>query len=142
MTTANKQLALDLLSRINASDFAGAAAMLTDDCVNHAAIPEAQGRKGWEMVIQKVRTAFPDMRHTVEDVLVDGDRVVLRTTNTGTQTGPLTFIRLQGGPTNKPVRFEQIHILRFAGGKIVEMWMEQDSLALFRQLGLQVSVSA
>ena len=142
MTTANKQLALDHINRLNAGDIAGAAAMLTDDCVNHAAIPEAQGRKGFEMVVTKVRTAFPDMRHTVEDVLVDGDRVVLRTMATGTQSGPLTFIRLEGPPSNKPVRFEQIHILRFAGGKIVEHWMEQDSLALFRQLGLKVSVSA
>jgi len=140
MSHDNKQLALDHVNRINAGDFAGAAALLAEDCVNHAAIPEAQGRRGFEAILNKVRTAFPDMRHNVEDVLVDGDRVVIRTMCTGTQTGPFTFIRLEGPPSNKPVKFEQIHILRVANGKITEMWMEQDSLALFRQLGLKVSV--
>jgi predicted ester cyclase len=142
MSQTNKQLALDHVSRINAGDFAGAAALLAEDCVNHAAIPEAQGRKGFERIISKVRTAFPDMHYNVEDVLTDGDRVVLRSTCTGTQTGPLTFLRFEGPPSNKPVRFEQIHILRVAGGKIVEMWMEQDTLALLRQLDVKVAPHA
>jgi len=139
MSQDNKQLALDHFKRINEGDIAGAATLLAEDCVNHAALPEAQGRKGFEMIINKVRTAFPDMRHSVEDVLADGDRVVVRTIATGTQTGPFTFIRLEGPPSGKPVKFEQIHILRFAGGKIVEHWMEQDHLAFMRQLDLKVA---
>src|ERR1041384_5250645 len=91
-----KQLARSFLDRINSGDFAGAASYMTEDCVNHAAIPEAQGRRGFVTLLEKVRTAFPDMRHTVQDVLSDGDRIVVRTTNTGTQTGPLVFVRLQG----------------------------------------------
>ena len=140
MSQTNKQLALDHLNRINAGDLAGAAALLTEDCVNHSAIPEAQGRKGFESILTKVRTAFPDMRYAVEDVLADGDRVVVRTMVSGTQTGPFTFTRLEGPPSNKPVRFEQIHILRIDAGKIVEVWMEQDTLAMMRQLGIKHSV--
>src|SRR5205809_7852321 len=109
MSQDNKQLALDHVKRINTGDIAGAATHLTEDCVNHSAIPQAQGRKGFEAILNKVRTAFPDMRYSVEDVLSDGDRVVLRTTATGTHTGPFTFIRLEGPPSNKPVKFEQIH---------------------------------
>lgn len=140
MSQANKQLALDHLNRINAGDLAGAAALLAEDCVNHAAVPEAQGRKGFERIISKVRTAFPDMRYSIEDVLADGDRVVVRSMVSGTHTGPFTFTRLEGPPSNKPVRFEQIHILRIDSGKIVEVWMEQDTLAMMRQLGVKPSL--
>jgi predicted ester cyclase len=142
MPTDSKQLVLDFFARLDARDIAGAAALMAEDCVNHAAIPEAQGRAGFTTIQNKLLTAFPDFRHAVEDTLVDGDRVVVRTTVTGTQRGPLAMTRIPLEATNKPVRFEQIHIARVAGGKIVEHWMEMDSIALFRQLGLKVVPAA
>jgi predicted ester cyclase len=138
MTTQTKQIAVDHLTRLDSGDIAGAAALMAEDCLNHAAIPEAQGRKGFEMIAQKLRNAFPDMRHTIEDVLVDGDKAVLRTTVTGTNTGPIEFIRMPMKATGKPVKFQQIHILRVANGKIVEHWMGQEPVAFFRQLGVQL----
>jgi predicted ester cyclase len=110
--------------------------------VSHAAVPEAQGRAGFVATMTKIRTAFPDMTYKLEDVLVDGDRAVLRVTAAGTNSGPLGFVRLKLEPTNKPVKFEQIHILRIGDGKIVEHWLGQDSVAMFRQLGLQISPQA
>jgi predicted ester cyclase len=142
MTQDNKQLTRDFFNRINSGDFAGAAAQLSDECINHAAIPEAQGRRGFEMILTKVKGAFPDLRYTLDDIFAEGDRVAVRVTCTGTQRGPMTFTRLQMEPTGKPVKFEQLHVLRIANGKIVEQWMCQDSLAMFRQLGLQISPSA
>ena len=137
-----KDLVLDQIARINAKDFAGAAALLAEDCINHAAIPEAQGRAGFASIMAKMATAFPDLHHTVEDTLVDGDKVVVRLTITGTHRGPLGMARLPLEATNKPVNFEQIRVLRVAGGKIVEAWMAQDLLAMFRQLGLAVVPAA
>jgi len=137
MTT--KQLALDHLQRINAADIDGAAALMAEDCLNHAAVPEAQGRAGFVAIMKKLRTAFPDLTYKLEDTIVEGDRAVLRVTATGTQSGPLPFTRLQLPPSGKPVEFEQIHILKVANDKIVEHWLGQDSLALFRQLGLQIT---
>lgn len=140
MTTNNtKQIAVDHYNRINSGDLAGAAALMAEDCVNHAAIPEAQGRKGFAAIMQKVRTAFPDMRMSLDDTLVDGDKAVLRLTCTGTHTGPMDFTRFPLAATGKPVKFEQIHIVRVANGQIVEHWMEQDTIALFRQLGVKIS---
>lgn len=138
MTQELKQLALDHVNRLNAGDIAGAAALLAEDCVNHAALPEAQGRKGFVTILEKVRAAFPDIRHEVEDTLVDGDKVVVRLTVTGTNKGPLGLMRLPIEATGKQVKYEQIRILRFAGGRIVESWMEMDMIAMFRQLGLKV----
>jgi predicted ester cyclase len=139
MTTQTKEIALDHMNRLNAGDVAGAAALMAEDCVNHAAVPEAQGRAGFVRIIGKIRGAFPDIAHEVADVIVDGDRAVLRCTVTGTQTGPLTFLHLEMPPTGKAVRFEQIHIVRVADGKIVEHWLGQDSIALFRQLGVKLT---
>jgi steroid delta-isomerase-like uncharacterized protein len=139
MTTTTKQLALDHINRINAGDIAGASALMAEDCHNHAALPEAQGRQGFASVIEKVRTAYPDMKYTVEDVVAEGDRAVLRLTFVGTNTGPLTFVRMPMKATGKSVKFEQIHIVRASGGKIVEHWMASDMLAMFRQLGVQMT---
>lgn len=141
MSTQNqtKEIALDHMKRLNAGDVAGAAALLAEDCVNHSAVPEAQGRAGFTRIIGKLRGAFPDINHTVDDVIVDGDRAVLRLTVTGTHSGPMTFLHLQMPATGKPVRFEQIHIMRVADGKIVEHWLGSDSLALFRQLGVKLT---
>ena len=137
--TPTKQVALDLLDRINNKDLAGAAALMAESCQNHSAIPEAQGRAGFLSLMTKLATAFPDLHYTVEDVIVDGDRCVLRVTAAGTQKGPLAFARIPLEATNKPVKFEQIHIVRVADGKIVEHWLGQDSMALFRQLGLKIT---
>jgi steroid delta-isomerase-like uncharacterized protein len=134
-----KQIALDHMNRVKAGDVAGAAALMAEDCVNHSAVPEAQGRAGFVRIMGKIRTAFPDINHSVDDVIVDGDRAVLRCTVTGTQTGPLTFLHLEMPPTGKSVRFEQIHIVRVADGKIVEHWLGSDSIAMFRQLGVKLT---
>jgi steroid delta-isomerase-like uncharacterized protein len=139
---SSKELVLDQIARINAGDFAGAAALLAEDCINHAAIPEAQGRAGFATIIAKMATAFPDLHHTVEDTLVDGDKVVVRLTVSGTHRGPLAMAPLPLEATNKQVRFEQIRVLRVAGGKIVEAWMSFDVFAMLRQLGLKVVPAA
>lgn len=142
MTQDNKQLVRDHFNRVNSGDFAGAATHFAEDFVNHAATPEAQGRRGFEMILNKVKGAFPDMKYTLDDIFADGDRVAVRVTCTGTQRGPMTFTRLAMAPTGKPVKFEQLHILRISEGKIVEHWMCQDSIALFRQLGVQIAPAA
>lgn len=139
MTNQTKEIAIDHFTRLSSGDIAGAAALMAEDCVDHGALPQAQGRAGFTAIMNKVRKAFPDMRQTLDDLLVDGDKAVLRITCSGTQTGPFEFVHLPMPATGKAVKFEQIHIVRVANGKIVEHWLGQDSLALFRQLGVQLS---
>lgn len=143
MTTQDtKQLALDHFKRINAGDIAGAAALMAEDCVNHGAVPEGQGRTGFASIVTKLRTAFPDLRMNVEDVIAEGDRCMVRVTFTGTHTGPLAFVRMPLAPTGKRVEVDQIHVVRAANGKIVEHWFGQDAMAMYRQLGLQITPAA
>ena len=138
-TTDLKQLVLDHYARVNAGDLAGGAAYLAEDCVNHAAVPEAQGRAGFERIIGKLRVAFPDLKMEIKDVMADGDRVVVRAMMTGTHRGPLQFTHFPIEATGKRVESEQIHILRVANGKIVEHWGGRDDVGMFRQLGLKIT---
>jgi predicted ester cyclase len=67
----------------------------------------------------------------IEDMIAEGDKVVVRYTFRGTQQGETQGIP----PTGKRVTVPGIFICRCAGGKIVEEWDMWDELGLFQQLG-------
>jgi predicted ester cyclase len=72
------------------------------------------------------------MRMTIDDMTADGDRVVLRWTARGTNTG-----EMMGMPaTGKPATVTGIVINRLAAGKIVEGWTNFDALGMMQQLGV------
>jgi steroid delta-isomerase-like uncharacterized protein len=71
-------------------------------------------------------TAFPDMRFTVEDVVAEGDKVVVRYSIQGTHQGP--FMGLPA--TGKAFTTTAIVILRFENGKIAEEWFQGDDLGM------------
>lgn len=75
---------------------------------------------------------FPDMHHTIDDRIVEGDKGVTRFTFTGTHRGAFRGI----APTNRRVTVWAIAITRFSGGKIVEVWERYDTMGWTRELGL------
>ena len=76
--------------------------------------------------------AFPDLHHTFEDQIAEGDKVVTRATFHGTHQG--TF---QGIPaTGKKIAVEATLIDRIVDGKFVEHWSNMDSMSLMQQLGV------
>ena len=76
------------------------------------------------------RAAFPDLHTTLEDVLVDGDRVVVRGTDRGTHRGDFMGFPASG----REVTTTWIEIFRMENGKAAEGWLESDSAALRNQL--------
>jgi len=64
------------------------------------------------------RSAFPDFKVTLDDMIAEGDKVVVRSTWSGTHKGEFMGIP----PTGKKVSFGVIDIIRMAGGKAVEHW--------------------
>ena len=78
------------------------------------------------------RAAFPDLRTNVEDLLAEGDKVLLRYSWTGTHKGEFLGI----APTGKRVMVMGLALYRFADGKVVEAWANADDLGLLRQLGV------
>jgi predicted ester cyclase len=76
--------------------------------------------------------AFPDLHIRIDDVIAKGGMVVVRDVVTGTNLG-----EYRGRPaTGRPVSYEEIFVLRFVDGQIVETWGVVDVLAQLRQLGM------
>jgi len=93
---------------------------------------EIRGLKDFKKSMSEFYSAFPDNRFTIDDMVVEGDKVAVRWTMTGTHKGKLGGIP----PTNKKMTIWGIYIDRVAGGKFVETWERFDTLGLMQQLGL------
>lgn len=101
--------------------------------VTHDGMPgQAPGLAGVKQTFQSLRQAFPDMTVSIEDMIAEEDKVVGRFVVSGTNNG-----NFMGMPaTGKKFTYDEIVIVRFQNGKIVEHWAEMDSLGMMRQLGL------
>ena len=76
-------------------------------------------------------TAFPDLRFTIEDVVAEGEKVVVRWTLHATHAG-----EYQGhAPTGKTITVTGISLFRLADGKIQEITVNMDRLLQAQQLG-------
>lgn len=89
-------------------------------------------REGLKQLVAGYRQAFPDLRETVGDQLVDGDRIVQFTTSRGTFTGEMMGM----SPTGKSYEISGIDVIRIVDGQIVELRAMFDSLGLVRQTGM------
>lgn len=78
------------------------------------------------------REAFPNMMIVVEDLIAEGDKVVARCSVRAKHEGDF----LGSSPTQSPVEFTGIAIVRVANGKIVEAWNNFDFMTLHKQVGL------
>jgi predicted ester cyclase len=122
---------------VNSGD-AGAIAQMIDEVISpdvlfHAPVPTgATGPEAMKQIWAALLRAFPDIHVAVEDVIANGDKIVSRQTVTGTNLGEY----MGRPPTGKSVSYNEIFILRFAAGRIAEIWGVVDVLAQMRQLGL------
>jgi steroid delta-isomerase-like uncharacterized protein len=82
----------------------------------------------WAVLLE----AFPDLHVTVEDMIAEGDKVVVRNTVTGTHRGEYMGLP----PTGKSVTYDEIFIFRFVNGRIAETWGVVDVLSQMKQLGV------
>ena len=107
--------------------------LLAADYVDHSAPPgQAAGAAGTRQVCDMYRTAFPDLRVELHDLVAENDLVVVRATFAGTSRGPL----MGAPPTGKPVQIASMVIVRLRDGRFVERWEQMDLLGLMLQLGV------
>ncbi|MGZ9257838.1 MAG: ester cyclase [Candidatus Binatia bacterium] len=90
------------------------------------------GPEGVKQLVSAWRTGFTDGRMIVDDMLAEGDKVVIRMTWQGTHNGVFYGV----APTGRQVSVTSMGIDRVANGKIVEGWGEVDMLGLFQQIGV------
>ena len=98
----------------------------------HGVGPSIIGRKAAVEWYAMFGAAFPDWHMTIDDIVAEGDKVVVRYTATGTHQG-----EFQGIPaTGKPFTQYTIIIYRLTNGKIAEARLQTDMLSMLQQLGL------
>jgi steroid delta-isomerase-like uncharacterized protein len=93
-------------------------------------IPFEKALEGIQMYWQ----AFPDLTLTVEDIIAEGDKVVVRFIGRGTHQGDLGNIPATGVKTEAG----GIEIYHFEDGKIIEVWEISDTLGMMHQLGMEL----
>jgi steroid delta-isomerase-like uncharacterized protein len=103
------------------------------DYVNHnPGMPnQPEGPEGIKAVVSMFRAGMPDLRVVIEDVIAEGDKVVMRYRIEGTHEGELFGVP----PTGRRISIESITVERVSGGKIREHWRVTDTLEMMQQLG-------
>jgi len=117
---------LDLVDGLYAPDFVWHVVDMGEDVVGIAAFKE---------LVTGFRTAFPDFHVTFDEVLVAGEKTVIRWTMTGTNTGPLQDLP----PSGQPVRLRGVAISRAVDGVTVEVWQYYNQLSMFQQMGMTLT---
>ncbi len=130
----NKALAQRLYDDLfNRGYPAAAVELVSAGFVDHEAPPGTPcGPEAARLAAARLRAAFPDGRHVIEDLVGEEDRVVVRLTFGGTHKGAYQGV----AATGRRVTQAQIHILRIAEGQVAELWAIRDDLGLLTQLKL------
>ena len=118
-----KAAAMAVMDELYATDFVMHGSTESED---------VHGLKDVKQSMSEYFNAFPDIHYTLDDIVVEGDKAVVRCTVTGTHKGEFMGIP----PTNKKVTVWAMSIYRIAGGKFVESWEMMDTLGMMQQLGV------
>jgi steroid delta-isomerase-like uncharacterized protein len=104
---------------------------LTPDVTIHANQQVFQGRDAAKQLAAGLKTAFPDIQIAHLETLVSGDSAAVRWTSDGSHQGDYFGVP----PTGKRIHVEGMDLFHVRDGKIVEMWIEYDNLAVLQQMG-------
>lgn len=108
------------------------AELAVEDYVEHDPFPgQGNGRHDLTARVQTILDAMNPVQFTIEDVVVAGDRAVVRWTQTATQSGP--FLGMP--PSGRTATFAGIDIHGIRDGRLAEHWHVIDMYALLQQLG-------
>ncbi len=131
----NKAVVRRFTEAMNNGDYASLDELLAPDFVRHSqATPKwhIRSRDEFKRYAQETAISFPDAIISNEFLVAEGDKVAAYATFSATQSGPMgTF-----PPSGKRVVSKFLGIIRIEDGKIAELWVEWDNLAMLTQLGV------
>jgi steroid delta-isomerase-like uncharacterized protein len=140
-TEQNKALVRRLMEEvINQGNTSLVDELFAPDFVEHEELPPGipSGIEAVKTLFTMFHSAFPDFQVTVDDLIAEGDKVVVRSTWSGTHKGEFMGIP----PSGRSVSFGVYDIIRMAGGKVVEHWGQMDNMGLMQQLGVVPAAGA
>jgi len=132
---ANKTLITRFAEAINTSNWDALDELVSQDFQRHCqATPDVEVKSLQEFkdLQQGFIVGFPDQRVTMDLILAEGDHVATYGAYQATHTGPMGNIPATG----KAVDVKMMTIFRVEEGKIAEIWVEWDNMAMLGQLGL------
>ena len=110
--------------------------LVAETYVDYSPLPGADAtREGLRESLRELFAAFPDFQSHEQGLVAEADTVVYRGLASGTHRGDFMGTRATG----RRAEFAEIHITRFADGKLVERWGLLDFAAMQQQLGLAPS---
>ena len=131
----NKAVVRRLFDLIQRGDLDTMDELMAPDFANHALGRIQTGLEPWRAIFRVLRAAFPDETTTIEDLIAEGDKVVVRSTLRGTHQGSAPLPMFAGiKPEGRPVEWQFIHIYRLRDGKIVEHWAQRNDFEVRQQL--------
>jgi predicted ester cyclase len=131
--TTNEQLYRRLIDEVfNQGRMEVADELIAPHAVEHQRGGMGDGPEGAKRTATVLRSAFPDFSLTIDDLVVDGDKVWARQRGGGTNLG--TFFGFPA--TGKTAYIEVFDVVRFENGRMVEHWGVPDQLGMMVALGL------
>jgi steroid delta-isomerase-like uncharacterized protein len=129
----NKKIVQRYQEIYNSNDLDRLEEVVSEDVLTPKIMPGIPtGIEGAKAAHRIMLTGFPDYQTIIDDLVAEGDKVAVRITMSGKNTGSF-----MGFPaTGKYVSFTGMYIARIANGKIVEHWGEEDGVGLLQQLGI------
>jgi steroid delta-isomerase-like uncharacterized protein len=112
--------------------------LATEDFTPHSWGEMPPGRDSLKAAQQRVMQGLSDASMTVDDVIAEGDKVVVRLTSHGRHDGEFMGMPASG----REYSISEIHIFRIADGKVAEHWRDADMLGMMQQLGAMPTPAA
>ncbi|WP_440988702.1 ester cyclase [Haloarchaeobius baliensis] len=136
----NEALARTLIQEVwNEGDRDQLALVLDPDVVLHLdGETDLVGRDAYWEFVSRYRTSFPDLELTIEDVVSEGDKIVLRLRIRGTHEGTMMDVE----PTGNRIDLSRMVIYHLEDGRIIETGIVEDTLGMLQQLGAVGPASA
>jgi steroid delta-isomerase-like uncharacterized protein len=131
-TEANKAIAYQVIETFNSGDFESLMEWFTHDFVWHFSSTTTMNKEQFLAFTHSIKKSFPDFVFTIEDLVAEKDKVLMRLIVTGTHKGE--FLGL--APTNKRFSITGFGQYNITHGKISEGWELLDELSELQQLGI------
>lgn len=121
INTANEHLAKELIAPDAAVHLAGRSEPLL-------------GPSGYLTLIGLMRSGFPDIQWTLEEMIAENEKVAARFTMRGTHRG----IFFDVPPTSKVIEVQSMNFYTWSNGQIIEEHRQSDLLGLLKQIGAKL----
>jgi predicted ester cyclase len=134
MAETEKRLVLRFIDEAaNRADLAVVDELVHIDFFSHEAVASrGSGPAAVKQTIRRLHGAFAGFRVECRDLLTENGRVAIRARVSGRHVGEYNGLP----PSGREWSVQQIHIVRFLDGKLIEHWASRDDLGALRQLGL------